>query len=78
MSERDELERENALLRARVDALEARGELRHRRRVAMILIAGGVLAIGAGIFGSGVLVVALGAGWLFGGAAVASTLGGER
>lgn len=41
----------------------------------MVLIAGGVVAIAAGIFGSGLLVVVLGVGWVFGGAAVASTLG---
>jgi hypothetical protein len=49
-------------------------ELRHRRRVATVLLAGGGIAILAGIFAGSVMVALLGAGWIFGGAAVASTI----
>jgi hypothetical protein len=44
------------------------------RRVSTILLAGGGIAIVAGIFASSVMIALLGAGWIFGGAAVASTI----
>jgi hypothetical protein len=49
-------------------------ELRHRRRVAHVLLAGGGVAVLAGIFASSVMIALLGAGWIVGGAAVVSTL----
>jgi len=49
-------------------------ELRHRRRVATVLLSGGAIAILAGIFAPSVMVALLGVGWIFGGAAVASTI----
>jgi hypothetical protein len=49
-------------------------ELRHRRRVTHVLLAGGGVAVLAGIFAGSVMIALLGAGWIVGGAAVASTL----
>ncbi|HUJ59828.1 MAG TPA: hypothetical protein VLX92_15095 [Kofleriaceae bacterium] len=74
------LARENAELRIRLAALEGRGavvvaaEHARRRRVASVMLLGGGIAIVAGIFASSLLVALLGAGWVFGGAAVASTV----
>lgn len=95
------LERENAELRAKLDALDPRAEPKQRAgeraesrpqlalitrddakrsRFAKLMLAGGTLAILGGIFGSSWFAVLCGLGWLFGGAAVASTVpqsGGE-
>jgi hypothetical protein len=49
-------------------------ELRRRRRVAHLLLAGGGVAVLAGMFAGSVIIALLGAGWIVGGAAVASTL----
>jgi hypothetical protein len=52
-------------------------ELRHRRRVAHVLLAGGGIAVLAGSAGS-LMIALLGAGWIVGGAAVASTRSRSR
>ncbi|HEY5920633.1 MAG TPA: hypothetical protein VIV11_03135 [Kofleriaceae bacterium] len=95
------LERENAALREKLEALdpdrtkaerphdraESRPQLElitrddtRRSRLAKLMFAGGALALLGGIFGSSWFAVLCGLGWLFGGAAVASTVprsGGE-
>ena len=84
------LEQENAELRERVTELEAastkptrksRPQLElitsddaRRSRVAKVMLAGGALALLGGIFASSWFAVICGLGWLFGGAAVASTV----
>jgi hypothetical protein len=60
-------EDEKALVKDSVD-------VQRLRRVAGVLLAGGAVAIAAGIFGSSLIVVLLGVGWIFGGAAVSSTI----
>ena len=89
----EQLERENAELRAKLDALEPdRAEAKRERaesrpqlelitrddakrsRFAKLMLAGGTLALLGGIFGSSWFAVLCGLGWLFGGAAVASTV----
>jgi hypothetical protein len=47
---------------------------RRLRRVSTLLLAGGGLAVLAGMFAGSVMIALLGAGWIFGGAAVASTI----
>ena len=83
------LEQENAELRARVAELESsaksarqsRPQLElitadeaRRSRFAKLMLAGGAIAILGGIFASSWFAVICGLGWLFGGAAVASTV----
>ena len=84
------LEHENAELRARVAELEAdspkaarksrpqveliTSDDARRSRFAKLMLAGGTLAILGGIFASSWFAVICGLGWLFGGAAVASTV----
>jgi hypothetical protein len=55
-------------------ALVRQREERYRQRVAHVLLAGGGIAVLAGIFAASVMIALLGAGWIVGGAAVASTL----
>jgi hypothetical protein len=43
-----------------------------RRRVTMLLVAGGTIAVVAGIFGGNIMAVAFGVGWIIGGGAVGS------
>ena len=82
------LERENAELRAQLrERAESRPQLElitrddaKRSRFAKLMLAGGAIAILGGIFGSSWFAVLCGLGWMFGGAAVASTVpqsGGE-
>ena len=81
------LERENAELRERLARPQSRPQLElitrddtRRSRLAKLMLAGGAAALLGGIFGSSWFAVLCGLGWLFGGAAVASTVpqsGGE-
>jgi len=66
-----ELERENAELRALVPAAD---DLKRRRSVSRMMMAGGLVALATGIFGASWYAVILGVGWLFAGAAVAQTV----
>ena len=82
------LERENAELRATLAEREQSGpqlqlitrDEARRSRFAKLMLGGGAIAILGGIFGSNWFAVLSGLGWLFAGAAVASTVpqsGGE-
>ena len=84
----ESLERENAELRAKLSTrAESRPQLElitrddaRRSRFAKLMFAGGALALLGGIFGASWFAVICGLGWLFAGAAVASTVpqsGGE-
>jgi anti-sigma factor RsiW len=78
----DRLEKENAELRAAIaqrDRPSRQLELvtredRRRGKVARLMFAGGGVAILAGVFGGHWFAIICGLGWLFGGAAVASTI----
>lgn len=74
MDDRDRialLERENAELRALVPAPD---DVQRRRRVSRLMMAGGLVALLTGVVGASWYAVICGLGWLFGGAAVASTV----
>ena len=82
------LERENAELRAKLATrAESRPQLElitrdeaRRSRFAKLMLAGGAIAILGGVFGASWFAVVCGLGWMFAGAAVASTVpqsGGE-
>ena len=66
-----QLERENAELRALVPAAE---DEKRRRTVSRLMMAGGLVALLTGVVGASWYAVICGVGWVFGGAAVASTL----
>jgi fatty acid desaturase len=81
------LERENTELRAKLAERDrpSKPQLelitqddRRRSRVARIMLAGGVIAVLGGIFGASWFAVICGIGWIFGGAAVASTVPQSR
>lgn len=67
----EELERENARLRALVPASD---ELQRRRTVSRLMMAGGLAGLATGVFGASWYAVIMGVGWLVAGAAVASTV----
>jgi hypothetical protein len=82
------LERENAELRASLaHRPQSRPQLElitrddaRRSRIAKLMFGGGAIAILGGIFGNSWFAIVCGLGWLFAGAAVASTVpesGGE-
>lgn len=74
MDDRDrieQLERENAELRTLVPATD---DIRRRRKVSRLMMAGGLVALLTGVVGASWYAVICGLGWLFGGAAVASTV----
>jgi hypothetical protein len=66
------LEQEVAELRAKVLAIP--GDETRRRRVAMLLLVGGAVGGLSGVFAHSIFTIVCGIGWIFGGAAVASTL----
>lgn len=66
-----ELERENAELRALVPAVE---DVQRRQTVSRLMMAGGLVALLTGVVGASWYAVICGVGWVFGGAAVASTI----
>lgn len=70
----EQLERENAELRALVPANE---DLQRRRKLSRLMMAGGLVALLTGVVGASWYAVICGVGWLFGGAAVASTVGSK-
>lgn len=65
------LEKEIAELRRRAEV--PADELR-RRRVAMLLLVGGAVGGLSGVFSHSIFMIVCGIGWIFGGAAVGSTL----
>ena len=70
-------------LREQVKALQAKldegaGDARRRRRVAMLLLVGGAAAGLSGVLGHSIFMIVSGIGWIFGGAAVASTVPGPK
>ena len=67
----EQLERENAELRALVPANE---DVQRRRKLSRLMMAGGLVALLTGVVGASWYAVICGIGWLFGGAAVASTV----
>ena len=67
----EQLERENAELRALVPAND---EVQRRRTLSRLMMAGGLVALTTGVVGASWYAVICGLGWLFGGAAVASTV----
>jgi phosphotransferase system glucose/maltose/N-acetylglucosamine-specific IIC component len=66
-----ELERENTALKALVPAAE---DVQRRHTVSRLMMAGGLVALLTGVVGASWYAVICGVGWLFGGAAVASTV----
>lgn len=67
----EQLERENAELRALVPATD---DVERRRKLSRLMMAGGLVALLTGVVGASWYAVICGVGWLFGGAAVASTV----
>lgn len=67
----EQLERENAELRALVPATD---DVQRRRKISRLMMAGGLVALLTGVVGASWYAVICGLGWLFGGAAVASTV----
>jgi hypothetical protein len=72
----DALEKEVAELRAKLAAPQALAtvDMQRRRRVAMLLLVGGAAAGLSGVFAHSIFMIVSGIGWIFGGAAVGSTL----
>ena len=74
------LEQENAELRAALAAREAGGlevatlGAARRTRLAKLMLAGGAVALLGGVFAWSWFAVLCGLGWMFGGAAVASSV----
>jgi hypothetical protein len=70
------LEKEVAELRAKLADPQtiATVDNRRRRRVAMLLLVGGAAAGLSGVFAHSIFMIVAGIGWIFGGAAVGSTL----
>jgi len=67
----EQLERENAELRALVPVAD---DVQRRRKIGRLMMAGGLAALLTGVVGASWYAVICGVGWLFGGAAVASTV----
>jgi phosphotransferase system glucose/maltose/N-acetylglucosamine-specific IIC component len=67
----EQLERENAELRAQVPAA---ADVARRRKISRLMMAGGLAALLTGVVSPSWYAVICGIGWLFGGAAVASTV----
>lgn len=76
------LEKENAQLRSRLATLEERALVRReertrRGRIASLMFFGGVAAGLSGVFMGSILVIGCGLGWMFGGAAIGSTISAD-
>ena len=68
------LELEVAELRAQLDRVRVPGDEQRRRRVAMLLLVGGAVGGLSGVLAHSIFMIVCGLGWIFGGAAVGSTL----